>query len=144
MDIDKISSTDDLIGVPTSIRRAAANLDAHCNKLLHTLYSTSASYRLLPPSLECLGDTKLTSLDYSNDKLEAATTQRKRMVQERNTNTFNSNVQKSKAYKYQNKEYNESSDESLFQVTGDWGYDCSDDDDSKSDISSSFKLDPGT
>ena len=66
------------------------------------------------------------------------------MVQERNTNTFNSNVQKSKAYKHQNKEYNESSDESLFQVTGDWGYDCSDDDDSKSDISSSFKLDPGT
>ena len=53
-------------------------------------------------------------------------------------------MHKSKAYKYQNKEYNESSDESLFQVTGDWGYDCSDDDDSKSDISSSFKLDPGT
>jgi len=137
--VDKTSTSITIADVPTNVRRAATQLVVRSEKLLCTLHSTSATYNLLLPSLECLGGTGLMSLD-SDETLN------KRMVQKRKINFHvnhqcNSDVQELKSCQETPAEYDgESSEEDSFQVTGSWGYDSSNGDDSRSEGSSSLSL----
>jgi len=143
-DIDNTSKSTDIVGVPTNVRRAAAQLVVRSKKLLCMLHSTSAAHHLLPPSLECIGGTRLISLD-SNEKLGTAQTLKKRMTQKRkmnlHVNKHNYDVQNPKFCNEDLAEdLDESSEEDSFQVSGDWGGDSSNGNDGRSESSASLSL----